>query len=347
MLNLKTKIVIVGLICVMPTYMMGRCNGQLHNKSLNVTCQGKSEQIQLSSVSYELIRKNNALKDSILNNSDTLSDIRTKTSNILPTINMYANQAKEERKRITSEIERLNNFLQSQTITRKQRQEFRSEISRLKSEKFAILERHTQELYQLYQNHKQETSYLESQLHSSMNDTYRTKRELSVANNRNKNLKSFIYNATDTFSNSLANSFSNYSECIKKNDLLSTFTFSEIYDNRNQSSSNNNFFSSSNSSSISTLPGLSSSGISSSSLGSCANQFQSLKKRFTLYEVALNLYVNPDERKRRIVVNFFKVYKGITPSQNSITRFIQAFNHFPKNGLLELIRNIDAEMQNY
>jgi hypothetical protein len=346
MLNLKNKIVVVGLLCVMPTYVMGRCNAKLQGQNLIGTCNGQQTQVHLSSPIYELLKKNTSLRRSIGDNADSLDELRTNVSSILTQVTSNAQQSMQKLKELEQSIKTNTRLLYNQANSRQEKQRLRSAISRLKSEKYSISEQNSQQLYELYQSHKQETSYLESQLRSNMSTTYQVKKQLSTAKNRNKNLESFIYSATDTFSSSLASSFSNYSECIKKSDLLSTYTFAEIHDNRNESSSSNGF-SSSNSSSISSLPGLSSSGISSSSLGSCANEFRSLRKRFTLYEVALNLFMSSDARKRGVVANFFKVYKGITPSQSTITRFIQAFNHFPKNGLLGLIRDIDAEMRNY
>ncbi|CAA6798501.1 MAG: Unknown protein [uncultured Sulfurovum sp.] len=346
MLSLKQKFLVVGVTCVIPTYVIGGCIGQLNNGQLNATCQGKTEQLQISSISYELLKKNSALRNSVLDNADSLEELRTNVSSILTQVTISTQRTLQELKSIEQSIRTNTRLLNNQNHSREERQRLRSSISRLKKEKFDISERNSQQLYQLYQTHKKETSSLESQLRSNIHSKYQVKQKLSIANNKNKHLESFIYSAADTFSGSLASSFTSYSECIKKSDFLSTYTFSEIHNNRNESSSNNSF-SSTNISSISTLPGLSSSGISSSSLGSCANEFRSLRKRFTLYEVALNLFMSSDVRKRGVVADFFKVYKGITPSQNTITRFIQAFNRFPKNGLLGLIRNIDAEMQNY
>ena len=345
MLNVKNKIVIVGLLCVIPTYMMGRCNGQLHSNSLKVTCKGKSEQIQLSSVSYELLRKSNALKNSILDNSDTLSDIRTKTSNILPQIDIYANQAKQERKQVIAEIKRLNKRVYSQSILRNEKNRLLTRLAQLKDEKYQIEEQNSQKLYQLYKQYREDTSYLESQLQRKTQSTYAIKRQLNYANHRNKDLQSFMTSATNVFSSDLASNFEDYTECLQKNNILSNSIVAEILPQGNKSSGG--FSSSGGGSGISQIPGFSSSGISSSSLESCSNQFRSLREHFILYEVALNLLLNSDQNKRRVVKDFFQVYKGQKASERNVSHFIKAFNAFPKSDLFSLIQSIKHQMYNY
>lgn len=345
MLDFKNKIVVVGLLCVIPTYVMGRCNGQLHSNSLKVTCQGKNDQIQLSSVSYELLRKSNSLKNSILDNSDTLSDIRTKTSNILPQIDMYAKQAKQERKQVIAEIKRLNKLVYSQTISRNEKNRLLTKLAQLKDEKYQIQEQNSQKLYQLYKQHKKETSYLEAQLQRKTQSNYAVKQQLKNAHHNNENLQSFITSATNVFSSELASNFENYTECLQKNNILANSIVAEIAPQHNNSSGG--FSSSGGGSGISQIPGFSSSGISSSSLESCSNQFRSLREHFTLYEVALNLLLSSEQNKRRVVKNFFQVYKGIKASERNVSHFIEAFNSFSKSDLFSLIQSIKSQMYNY
>ena len=345
MLSFKKRVLIVGIACLIPSYVMGgRCSGQLHNHTLNATCNGQNSQIQLSSVSYELLRKSTSLKNSIMDNADSLDDLRTKVSNILPQLDRYNKGSIQRDNQLAIGIRRINRQLSIQNQSRRERKRLLHKLSQLKHEKYKIQEENSQRLYQVYKQHKKETAYLEEQLKTTMKNKYRIKEELNSAKHHNKNLKSFIYNATNTFSRSLASSFENYTECIKKNDFLSHYTFAEIFQQRDTRSGG---FSSSGISAISQLPGFSSSGVSSSSLESCSNQFRSLRKRFTLYEVALNLFVNSDIGKRRVVHNFFKVYKGRVASENEITRFIQSFNRFPKNDLFSLIQNIDELIQKF
>lgn len=346
MLNLKNKIVVVGLLCVMPTYIMGKCNGQLKPNSLNVTCQGKSDQIQLSSVTYELLRKNNALKNIILDNSDTLTDIQTKTYNILPQINKYANQAKRRDKQISSEISRLNKLIYSQqNIGRDEKNRMSTKIARLKDEKYQIQEENSRQLYQLYKQHKKKTSYLESQLRSAIQSKYKVKQQLNYVNHSNKDLQSFITSATNVFSQNLSSNFENYTECLQKNNILANSIVADISVQGNNQSGG--FSSFGGGSGISQIPHFSSSGISSSSLESCSNQFRSLKEYFTLYEVALNLLISSNQNKKRVVKNFFQVYKGIKASEYDVSHFIKAFNSFPKSDLFSLIQSIKSQMHNY
>jgi len=344
MVTFKKKVLIVGVVCLIPSYVMGSCSGQLHNNNLNATCNGQSAQLQLSSVSYELLKKNTNLKNIVLDGVDSIDDLRKKIFSILPQIERYNQGSVQRDNQLVLGIQEINRKLSAQNQSRAERKILLHKLSELKHEKYQIREENSRKLYKIYKQHKKETSYLVKQLKSSMEIRYKVKEELNYANRYNHRLKLFISNATNTFSSSLASSFENYTECIKKNDFLSHYTFSEIFQQRNINSGG---FSSNGISAISQLPGFSSSGVSSSSLESCSNQFRSLRKRFTLYEVALNLFVNSDTGKRRVVHNFFNVYKGRQASENEVTRFIQEFNSFQKSDLFSLIQKIDALIRKF
>ena len=321
MLSFRKKILVIGVVCLIPSYVMGgSCYGQKNKNSVTVSCQGKQKQLGLTPITKEIFSLSSEMFDEILRGSDTLEEIKIKLA-LLDEAGAILKQNNMLLKENNRNIKSLRNQLHKQNISKTEQRELRRRLSVEKQNFARLKEKNSNQLYKLEQR-------------------------LNSTQNQNHNLSSFIESTANVFSSNLASSFSHYKKCASSNAVLSRFTIPAIQRERQQKDSFSSGGASLNYSQI--FSTLSSSGISSYSLESCADEFESLKNRFTLYEVTLNLLVSSDSRRRAITQSFFKEYRGRDASGSDISSFLRAFETYPKNhGLGSLIQNVNAYMQSY
>jgi len=317
MFNFKNKIVAVGLLCVMPTYVMGgSCQGKIKGNQIIASCNGiQTKQLSLTSIHKEIFLLNSEIFDEVLRGSDSLDEINGKLS----MLNDAGKIIKENNNLIKENninIKSLQAQLYQNNISKAEQRKLRQQLSYTKKRIKRIKEKNSNQLH-----------ILEGQL--------------NYLKNKSNNLIALLTSTANAFSHSLGANFSHYKKCVQSNNILAQYTIPSIQKERQKSS-----FSSAGSFQYSQFfSDLSSSGISSYSLESCATEFKSLEDRFVLYEVALNLLISNDNRKREIVKNLFKE-KRKHFTESNITRFIQNFKSFPKNqGLGNLIHLIDNYIQ--
>jgi len=73
MLSFRKKILMVGVVCLIPSYVMGgSCYGQKNKNSVTVSCQGKQKQLGLTPITKEIFSLSSEMFDEVLRGSDTL-----------------------------------------------------------------------------------------------------------------------------------------------------------------------------------------------------------------------------------------------------------------------------------
>ena len=322
MFNFKNKIVAVGLLCVIPTYVMGNCKKQ----GSTIMCQGGSfTQLRLTSKETEIYNTSMEIFDEVLNNSDNINQATSGIRSLLSLGKQTYSIVESSKIKINSleqQISSVQNQLSSASTNRIQ---IERNLSSLINRKF------------------QAEQYLVKEL-TSLKQRYQT--QVTQLRNSNEKLSSLIRNSSYIVSNSLASKFSDYTQCLSHNEVLKKLVFTDSDINNNQNKGTGSSFSSSNSSYISNysnfISTLSSFSISRNSLYSCAKDFEDLNKQFRLYDVTLGLIVN--HASPMSISHLFTVYRNQEPSALDVTNFLRFFRTAPKYSLEKLSNNINTYM---
>jgi len=324
MLSFKKKVLIVGMACLIPSYVMGSCQ----KRGSTISCQGGgSAQLRLTSKETEIYNTSMEIFDEVLNNSDNINQAMSGIQSLLSLGKQTYDIVKSSELKINSLTGQINSIQSQLNRASSGRENLERNLSGLINQKFKA------------------EQYLVREL-TSLKQRYRTQvTQLQGSNNR---LSSLIKNSSNIVSYSLATKFSDYTECLSHNEVLKNLIFRDK-DINNQKKSNSSYFSSSSGNYISNysnfISTLSSFSVSRNSLYSCAEDFEDLNKQFRIYDVTLGLIVN--HANRASISHLFNVYRNQEPSQSDIANFLRYFKTAPKYSLQELSNSINFYMLNH
>jgi hypothetical protein len=322
MFSFKKKILVAGIVCLIPSYIMGSCQ----KRGNIISCQGGgSTQLRLTSKETEIYNTNMEIFDEVLNNSDNINQAVNGIRTLLSLGKEIYDIVKSSESKINGLKKQINSVQNQLNRASSGREQLERKLSGLINQKFNEQQYFVQEL-------------------TSLKQRYRT--EVSQLRNSNSRLNSLIKNSSSMVSSSLANKFSDYTECLSHNEVLKNLVFREREIKDNSGKSNSSYFSSSSGSYISNysnfISTLSRFSISRNSLYSCAEDFKDLNRQFRLYDVTLGLIVN--HANRASISHLFIVYRNQEPSSTDVTNFLRYFHSAPKYSLQELSDSINSYM---
>ena len=317
MLSFRKKILMVGVVCLIPSYVMGGCQ----KRGDSISCQGQSSQpLNLTKIETEIYNSSMEIFDEVLNNSDNINQAMQGIRKLLSLGQESIRISKSIENKINGLNVNINNIENQLQGASRDRDALEGRLSTLINRKF------------------DQEQYLVKEL-TSLKERYRS--ELGQLRNTNDRLNSLIQNSSRIVSSSLSNKFGNYTTCLSHDVVLKNLILPTKIQGQSIS-----YFSGSNSGSISNyshfISALSQFSISRNSLSSCAEDFKKFEKEFVLYEVTLGLVVNGANTGS--IRHLFTTYRGQEPSNSDIQSFRRYFNSLPKQHLKELGSQIDSYM---
>jgi len=347
MLGFKKKVLIVGIACLIPSYVMGRCSGTINNQGARGECQGQPFHLSTTSIHYENQRLTNEVFDEVLNISDNINELH-KNLGIARESLRIAKISLRGIKGIKSELNQVNRQMRQMGNNSRERTRLERIASSLLEKLNIAQENSAIELSRVHSQYAIEIASLRNRIAQTDSQNSQLKQNLRYKERQNNNLKKLIQDSANIVSYSISSKFQDYQTCIEHNNVLANLLLTPISrKNKDRGSflgmsSGNSNFGSNYSRIFSALSGMS---VSRQSLEACAVDFQSLHDRFTLYEVGLSLFLNPNNQS--VVYYLFKNYGLPNPNYQEVQRFMNAFQAFPKSDLVNLINNIQEYMDSY